>query len=139
VQTYIASGNVMFQTRDSETRIKQQLAASLHTFMGKSVPLMVRSAAEMAAVLEFNPYQQYAGHRVLVSFLYRIPSADTLVTTRGQQNEEIAFGARKIYARYGEGMGKTKLKIPAAKAGTARNMNTVAKLVAMRGLMNQLN
>jgi len=28
-------------------------------------------------------------------------------------------------------MGQTKLKIPAAKDGTARNMNTVAKLVEM--------
>jgi uncharacterized protein (DUF1697 family) len=28
-------------------------------------------------------------------------------------------------------MGKSKLKIPAAKSGTARNMNTVAKLAEM--------
>jgi uncharacterized protein (DUF1697 family) len=131
VQTYIASGNVMIQTEDSETRVKQQLAASLHTFMGKSVPVMVRSAAEMATVLEFNPFKQYAAHRVLVSFLDSVPPADTLVSIKGQQNEEIALGAREIYIHYGEGMGKTKLQIPAAKAATARNMNTVAKLVAM--------
>jgi uncharacterized protein (DUF1697 family) len=131
VQTYIASGNVMFQMADSETRIKQQLAASLYNFMGKSVPVMVRSAAEMAAVLEFNPFKQYAGHRVLVSFLDTVPPADTLVSIKGQQDEEIALGAREIYVHYGEGMGKTKLQIPAAMAGTARNMNTVAKLVKM--------
>jgi hypothetical protein len=28
-------------------------------------------------------------------------------------------------------MGRSKLRIPAAKDGTARNMNTVARLVAM--------
>ena len=33
------------------------------------------------------------------------------------------------YFRYGDGMADSKLKIPAAKTGTARNMNTIAKLV----------
>jgi uncharacterized protein (DUF1697 family) len=46
----------------------------------------------------------------------------------GQAAEEVALGTREIYVHYGEGMAKTKLKIPAAKCGTARNMNTVAKL-----------
>jgi uncharacterized protein (DUF1697 family) len=31
------------------------------------------------------------------------------------------------------GVGRSKLKIPAAKGGTARNMNTIAALVAMAG------
>jgi uncharacterized protein (DUF1697 family) len=41
------------------------------------------------------------------------------------------MGTREIYVFYGDGMGTSKLKIPAAKAGTARNMNTVAKLAQM--------
>jgi uncharacterized protein (DUF1697 family) len=41
------------------------------------------------------------------------------------------LGAREIYVRYPSGMGRSKLRIPAAKSGTARNMNTVAKLAAM--------
>lgn len=32
---------------------------------------------------------------------------------------------------YGEGMADSKLTIPAAKTGTARNLNTVAKLIEM--------
>ena len=32
---------------------------------------------------------------------------------------------------YGEGIGKTKLKLPAVKQGTARNMNSVAKMAAL--------
>jgi uncharacterized protein (DUF1697 family) len=47
------------------------------------------------------------------------------------KDEEIRLGAREIYVYYGSGMGKSKLKIPAAKSGTARNMNTVAKLAEM--------
>ncbi|SIT48502.1 conserved hypothetical protein [Paraburkholderia ribeironis] len=41
----------------------------------------------------------------------------------------MALGTREIYVHYGNGMAHSKLKIPAAKTGTARNMNTVAKLV----------
>ena len=39
-----------------------------------------------------------------------------------------ALGAREIYVHYRSGIGTSKLKIPAAARGTARNMNTVAKL-----------
>ncbi len=38
-------------------------------------------------------------------------------------------GRRELDVFYGEGMDSSKLKIAAAQAGTARNMNTVAKLV----------
>ena len=50
---------------------------------------------------------------------------------RGQKDEKIRLGRREIYVHYGEGMGTSKLVIPAAKAGTARNMNTVAALAKM--------
>jgi uncharacterized protein (DUF1697 family) len=49
----------------------------------------------------------------------------------GRVNEEVRAGKREIYVLYDENMGRSKLKIPAAKNGTARNMNTVAKLAAM--------
>ena len=50
---------------------------------------------------------------------------------KGQTNEEVRLGAREIYVHYPDGMGRSKLRIPAAEDGTARNMNTVAKLAAM--------
>ena len=50
---------------------------------------------------------------------------------KGQANEEARLGAREIYVHYPDGMGRSKLRIPAANDGTARNMNTVAKLAAM--------
>ena len=40
----------------------------------------------------------------------------------------MALGTREIYVSYGQGMADSKLKIPVAKTGTARNLNTVAKL-----------
>ena len=52
-------------------------------------------------------------------------------TSVGVQREQMALGLREIYVLYDEGMGTSKLRIPAAKTGTARNLNTVAKLAEM--------
>jgi uncharacterized protein (DUF1697 family) len=41
------------------------------------------------------------------------------------------LGDREIFIHYANGMGRSKLQIPAARMGTARNMNTVAKLAAI--------
>jgi uncharacterized protein (DUF1697 family) len=49
----------------------------------------------------------------------------------GQSDEKMGLGDREIFVHYPSGMGRSKLKIPAAKTGTARNMNTVAKLGEM--------
>ena len=41
------------------------------------------------------------------------------------------LGACEIFVYYPSGIGKSKLKIPAARMGTARNLSTIAKLVEM--------
>ena len=43
----------------------------------------------------------------------------------------MCLGVREIYVHYGTGMGTSKLRIPAAKAGTSRNINTITKLAEM--------
>ena len=43
----------------------------------------------------------------------------------------MSLGAREIYVLYDEGMADSKLKISAAKTGTARNMNAIAKLTEL--------
>ena len=74
-----------------------------------------------------------APNRTMAVFLDRAPPADTLAGLRGRKDEEVRLGRREIYIHYGEGMAKSKLVIPAAKTGTARNMNTVAVLARMAG------
>lgn len=131
VQTYIASGNVVFETKTSPTRIKAALEARLNTFAGKSVGVIVRTADEMIAVLKANPFPKAAPNRTLVIFLDQPPKPDALDNLRHLKDEELRLGAREIYVHYGDGMRDSRLVIPAAKLGTARNMNTVAKLAEM--------
>jgi len=130
VRTYIASGNVVFTSRKSEAAIQAALEKRLETYAGKAVGVLVRSAQEMALVAANNPFAKAAPNRTMALFLDRAP-ADTLSTVRGHKDEEIALGRREIYIHYGDGMAKSKLVIPAAKSGTARNMNTVAVLAKM--------
>jgi uncharacterized protein (DUF1697 family) len=131
VRTYIASGNVVFTSRKSETAIKAALEKRLEVYARKPVGVLVRSAAEMVQILADNPFPKLAPNRTMAVFLDRAPSTDTLAGVRGQRDEQIRLGRREIYIHYGEGMAKSKLVISAAKTGTARNMNTVATLARM--------
>jgi uncharacterized protein (DUF1697 family) len=87
----------------------------------------------MAAVLAANPFPGKATNLTHAFFLDAAPPAGMLQTVTNRNGEEIQMGTREIYVFYPDGAGQSKLKIPAAKAGTARNMNTVAKLAEMAG------
>ncbi|KZD21570.1 DUF1697 domain-containing protein [Tardiphaga robiniae] len=131
VKTYIASGNVVFTSKASENAVKAALDKRLLAYAGKPVGVLVRTAAEMAAVLKGNPFPKAAPNRMVAIFLDRALPKDVLDGVSGQKDEEMALGKREIYVHYGQGMGTSKLKIKAASAGTARNMNTIEKLAEM--------
>lgn len=128
VRTYIASGNVVFESKLTEASVKAQLERCLETYTGKPVGVLIRTGAELAAVVAGNPFGAAGSHRTVAIFLDAPPPADAQSHVSGQQDEEIALGTREIYVHYNNGMAHSKLKIPAARTGTARNMNTVAKL-----------
>lgn len=131
VRTYIASGNVVAGWDSSEAKAKGALEAELRAYAGKPVGVIVRTAAEMAKVVALNPFPDRAPNFTVAIFLDRAPPPDALKPVKGHANEEFRLGAREIYVHYPDGMGRSKLRIPAAGDGTARNMNTVAKLAAM--------
>jgi uncharacterized protein (DUF1697 family) len=134
VRTYIASGNVLFDSNMSERKVKVEIEKRLSAHAGKPMQVMVRTAAEMAAVAAANPFPNAPGNRTGAIFLDAPPPVDTLDRVTGRVNENLALGKREIYVLYGDDMGHSKLRIPAAKNGTARNMNTVAKLATMAAL-----
>lgn len=130
-KTYIASGNVVFQSDQSEREVKLALENALATYAGKPVGVCVRTSEEMKQVLAVNPFSQAAGNRVNAMFLDEPPTEDAIAGVRHLNREEIVLGVREIYVHYPDGMGGSKLAIPAGTKGTMRNMNTVAKLAEM--------
>jgi uncharacterized protein (DUF1697 family) len=131
VRTYIASGNVVFASTKNPIQVKRALEAKLLDYAGKPVGVVVRTGLELAAVLANNPFSHLAPNRVVAVFLDEPPPRDALEQVSGRRGEEMALGDREVYVHYGEGMADSKLKSPLFKVGTARNMNTIAKLVHM--------
>lgn len=131
VRTHIASGNLLFTTDADEATVKATLEAALAAYAGRPVGVLVRTAAEMAAVAAANPFPQAPPNRVMALFLDTPPAPDFLAGITGQRGEEIQPGRRELYIHYPNGMADTRLTIPAARDGTARNMNSVAKLAAL--------
>jgi uncharacterized protein (DUF1697 family) len=131
VETYVASGNVVFESQATASKVKAVLEARLLDYAGKPVGVVVRTAPEMLAVLSANPFPDGEPHRTYAIFLDGSPPPDALDDVAGRSEEKLCLGNREIYVLYPSGMGRSKLKIPAAKTGTARNMNTVARLAEM--------
>jgi len=131
VRTYIASGNVVFDSDRTPAQVKAALEKRLAAYAGKPVGVVVRRRDELARVLAAQPFAGAAPNRVVVIFLDDPPPADTLETLRHRRDEQVVPGEREIYVHYGEGMADSRLVIPAARAGTGRNLNTIARLIEM--------
>ena len=95
VRTYIASGNVVFQSTKTEAQVKAALEAALSAYAGKPVGVMVRTAAEMAAVLAHNPFSKMPGNRTVAYFLDAKPSADALQTVTNQTSRTASTGCAR--------------------------------------------
>jgi len=131
VETYIASGNVVFDSKAAAARVKAALESLLLAHAKKPVGVMVRTAAEIADVMKANPFRKTEPKYTYVVFLDARPPRDALGHAAGVNGEELALGKREIFIHYPNGMGRSRLRIPAAMNGTARNMNTVARLAAL--------
>jgi len=132
VRTYIQSGNVAFKSRLGESSVQAKLEKVLEAKMGKKVDVVVRTVAELESILKANPFPDAVPAKVAVLFTSSaVPPtfADNIVAPGGEQ---IHVGKREIYIHYPDGMGTSKLKLPrTATPSTARNINTVAKLLAI--------
>lgn len=132
-RTYIASGNLLFLSDRAEEELRRALEEELQVRMSKDVRVMLRTAAEMVAIVKANPFADRPGNRVQAFFMNEPAPANLAETVRNRADDEcVAVGKREVFVAYGEkGIGRSRLRIPAAEAGTARNMNTVAKLAEL--------
>ncbi len=131
VRTFIASGNLLFDSDLDDAEAAKRIGAKIEAFFGKPVPLFVRSAAELAEVAAGNPFTDDKPSRVMAHFIADPPTAAMLAEARDVVGERMALGPRMIYVSYGEGIGKTRLKLPAVRHGTARNLNSVARMAGL--------
>jgi uncharacterized protein (DUF1697 family) len=131
VRTHLVSGNLLVDSPRPAEEVQAFLSVALAAQQGREVGVVMRTAEDLVRVLDAQPFREAAPNRVLVSFLPGPVPADALATVRHQRDEEIALLAREVVVHYTSGMGSGKLRVPAAEAGTARNLNTVAALLRL--------
>ena len=132
VKTYIQSGNVVFTSPKKEAAVKAALERTLERHMGKPVAVMVRTVDELEAAIAANPFPEAAPNRLLITFFDQALTRADLAGAVTPGGERLAIRGRELFIHYPNGMGVSKLKVPALKqAGTGRNLNTVVKLAAM--------
>lgn len=132
VQTYIQSGNVVFKATLPADKVKAALERALAAHMGKPVDVIVRDLVDLRRVLDGNPFAKEDPSKVIVLFCAQPVAKDFLEGVVAPGGERVVPGRQEVYIHYPEGMGRSKLKLPKSTGvATARNINTVARLVSM--------
>jgi uncharacterized protein (DUF1697 family) len=132
VRTYIQSGNVIFNSALPEATVRTRLEQALAERLGKKIDVIVRTAAELRAILDANPFPAAPPAKVAVVFLSDPMPKNLLRDVIAPDGEQVRLGDRELYIYYPNGMGRSKLKIPSLNVpATVRNINTVTKLVAI--------
>ncbi|MBY5718488.1 DUF1697 domain-containing protein [Rhizobium leguminosarum] len=131
VKTYIQSGNVLFRADEAEKAVEERLDEAIDKKLGKRQGVMVRSRKELDGIVADAPFPDAKPNFLLVYFLPEKPPGDALEKMVAPDGEEAKLAGREIYVHYPNGSGRSKLKLPALKPGTSRNLNTVRKLAEM--------
>ena len=141
VATYIQSGNIVFCAEDKVVKqLDRVIAKQVEERFGLKVPVVLRTASELDAVIRGNPFLKAgaAEEMLHVLFLADRPSADLVAgldPSRSAPDEYVVVG-RDIYAKLVTGAAKTKLTnayfdSKLKTVSTMRNWRTVLKLAEM--------
>jgi uncharacterized protein (DUF1697 family) len=140
VQTLLQSGNAVYRGGDSAETAEQRIRAQLAADSGLDVPVMVRTARQMAAVVRRNPLREHASDpkRHHVVFLEGRPAKARAASLDAErfEPERFALHGRELYVWWPDGVHRARLTLPAIErrlglAGTARNWNTVERLAEL--------
>jgi uncharacterized protein (DUF1697 family) len=134
--TYLQSGNVVFtSSARAQAKLGSQIRQRIVGQLGVDTPIMLRTHADLLAVLAGNPYlDRTEDHTKLgVAFLAdESPNPEQLTVPAGDPAECTVLG-REVYLHCPDGFGQTKLTTAYLErklgvAATARNWRTVKAL-----------
>ena len=139
VETYVQSGNVVFTApgRHTSRRLEDDLERCVAGATGfDDVAVVVRTASELARVVEANPYDEPDGTKLHVFFLKEPPAkgATDGINAKKFAPEAFAVHGKEVYLHLPNGIGRSKLAIALKVLDvplTARNWKTVTTLLEM--------
>jgi len=131
VQTYVQSGNAVVDHDGTTAALEQAVAAAL-AGRGLPVPVMVRTAAELARVVEASPWTDLDPRLFHVAFLAGDPDPAKVAAIDHERllPERVVVGERVLYLDYALGAGRSKGldRLRVGVDATARNWRTVQAL-----------
>ncbi|MGK5112587.1 DUF1697 domain-containing protein [Geodermatophilus sp. CPCC 205506] len=141
VRTHLRSGNVVLDSPLGEAALARDVEAAVQERFGFLSPVVVRTAEEVAAVVDADPLGAVATDpaRYLVTFLPRPPGKEEIAALPPADVGEYRVVGRELYLWLPDGVANTPLAawdwdtllgVP----GTARNWNTVRKVAALAGV-----
>ncbi len=142
VKTHLNSGNVIFTAKERSTaKLSATIEAAIERDFGFPPAVILRDAAALGRIVETNPFPAMAKDdpsHLVVMLLAGKPDKDAAkrIADAYQGVEEVWIAGEEAYVTYPNGIGKSKLTNTLLEkhlrvAGTARNWNTVTKLLAM--------
>jgi uncharacterized protein (DUF1697 family) len=140
VETFIASGNVIFQSPSEDTRaLEQQIEAHLAASLGYQVAAFVRSAAELADIAAYTPFpaEKIENNTLYVGFLQGAPGDEALGKLAALRTplDEFHVHGRELYWLCRTSISQSKVSGAQIERAlgmptTLRNVTTVRKLAA---------
>jgi uncharacterized protein (DUF1697 family) len=144
VRTHLQSGNVLLDAGvDSPKKVAGHVSAKLSERFGFDIPVIVRTAEELADVVTADPLGGIAtdATRCVVTFLDETPKARNVekVSAEDFSPEQFAVLGREVYqwcprGQQDSALVKALAKAGVTSAGTARNWRTVTRLAEMAGV-----
>lgn len=137
VQTYIQSGNAVFRgPQRAGNDVGTDLEAAISDAFGLSIAVIIRTAAEMAALVAAPAFPALDNKGLYVTFLRDAPKTPYDLDPQRSPPDRFAVIGRDVHLDLRNGAGKTKLTLDYLErrlgtTGTARNWNTVTKLAEM--------
>jgi uncharacterized protein (DUF1697 family) len=140
VETFIASGNVIFTSPDKDTRaLEKRIGSHLREALGYEVATFIRTASEIAKIAKYEPFpnEDIGTGSLYVTFLAEAPSKDAREKLEAFSNpvDEFHVHGRELYWLCRKHLSESKisggmLEKAAGMSGTNRNVTTVRKLAA---------
>jgi uncharacterized protein (DUF1697 family) len=141
VQTYLQSGNVVFEAAEAAARrVPSIVGQAMQTRFGFRVPLVMRTAAELRAVAGGNPFLRAGADAstLHVAFLADLPGAARVAALDADRSspDQFAVRGREIYLRCPSGLARTRLTNQyfdsrLGTTSTVRNWRTVLALLEL--------
>jgi uncharacterized protein (DUF1697 family) len=139
--TYVQSGNLVVTAKAAKpAAVEQAVRSALREELDVDVDVIVRTRAELAAVVAANPFASVADDdaKLLVSFLTAAPDAAKAKSLDRDEflPERFELGERCVYFWLPNGAGRSKLAAAPwdrrlGVRGTGRNWRTVKKLIEL--------